>query len=249
MDEIDINNFTEEKEWTVTYELLDVAENTDESGYKVLAKNLQTGAFERISFAKVEKTIEEEGETKTTYELEVSDTAPAVFKELDADFFNKISELLDTENVEEFTAIVDGISNLKEKISEFEQKFVEKDELISTLQTEKDNLQTEFNNQTEQLNTLTAENEELKQYKIDNENGKKEAVLAKYAKKLDADTIEEFNSKLSDYTLVNLEKELAFALVNSDESIFTDEGHKEEGRIPKEQEKTGLEAILSKYKK
>lgn len=240
--------FTEEKEWTVTYELIDVAENADQTGYKVLAKNLQNNAFEKVSFTKVEKTFEEDGEQKTTYELEVSETVPAVFKEIDTDFFTKINELLGTENIEEFTAIVEGISGLKEKISEFEQNFVEKDELISTLQTEKDNLQIEYNAQTEQLNALAAENEELKQYKLDNENDKKEAVLAKYAKKLDAETIDGFNSKLSDYTIVDLEKELAFALVNSDDSIFT-EDKKEEGRIPKEQEKTGLDAILSKYKK
>ena len=62
------------------------------------------------------------------------------------------------------------------------------------------------------------------------------------------DIIKDSTDKMSDYTVKDLEKELAFTLVQNNESIFT--GKETEVKIP-----TGggtpssLEAVLSQYKK
>ena len=76
---------------------------------------------------------------------------------------------------------------------------------------------------------------------------KKKAVIEKYSKKLDEATIQKFNEDIENYTITDLEKELAFSLVNNATSIFgAEEGS---GIVPTNLNPTGIEAILAKHSK
>jgi hypothetical protein len=72
------------------------------------------------------------------------------------------------------------------------------------------------------------------------------SVINKYSKKLNEETINKFSEEIDNYTITDLEKELAFSLVNSDTSIF---GADNGGIIPTNLQPTGIEAILAKYSK
>ena len=137
-----------------------------------------------------------------------------------------------------------------------------KDVEISTLKTDKENLVKDntdmadaisgFVAKTEQLEsdiaTLNTLNSELQSFKDKVEKAEKEAVIAKYSVKLDAATIESFTAKIDEYSIHDLKKDLAFALVEGNESLFA-EKPAVPAYVPSEQNLTGLEALLSKYKK
>ena len=74
-------------------------------------------------------------------------------------------------------------------------------------------------------------------------------VIEKYSAQLDAEVLESFRSAIDSYTKETLDKELAFALVQSKPSLFS-ENSEGSGYVPKDGgEPTGIEAILSRYKK
>jgi chromosome segregation ATPase len=158
-----------------------------------------------------------------------------------------------------------------EQISEFEQKLAESEETISTLTTERDTFSTqateaqaeieglnatveELNGTVEGLNgtveELNGTIEELNQFKTNVETKEKEAIIAKYALRLDEEKIEAYTSRIAEFTISDLEKELALELVAHDPSIFSAQGG-QNGFIPKseEYEEGSLEALLSKYQK
>ena len=128
---------------------------------------------------------------------------------------------------------------LNQKNEDNAQKIVECENTIATLQTERDTLQTSLGNVQTELDTL-------KQYKLDIEMNQKEEALTKYSSKLDAETINKFREKLADYTVENLKKELAYTFVESNPSAFDDKA--QSVHIPKHTEKSGIAAILDRYK-
>ena len=74
-------------------------------------------------------------------------------------------------------------------------------------------------------------------------------VISKYSELLDEETINSYSENLDNYTAKDLDKELAYELVNANQSVFTN-GGQGKGYIPKEEPAmSGLEEILSKYKK
>ena len=84
----------------------------------------------------------------------------------------------------------------------------------------------------------------VKKYKAPTE---KEAVLAEYEEQLTEEVISAYREKLSDYTVVDLDKELAYELKKNNPSVFTKKT--DNGYVPKDQQKDPLDEILSKYKK
>jgi chromosome segregation ATPase len=144
-----------------------------------------------------------------------------------------------------------------EQISEFEQKIAENEETISTLTTERDNFSTQATEAQEQITELnsTIEGlnstvEELNTFKVGVETEKKTAIVDKYALRLSEEKIEAYREKLGEFTISDLEKELALELVANDPSIFSVQ-EPVNGFIPKadDYEEGSLEALLSKYKK
>jgi thioredoxin-related protein len=76
----------------------------------------------------------------------------------------------------------------------------------------------------------------------------KEAVIEHYSTLLDAEVIESFKTKIDEMTKEELDKELAYVLVQSQPTLFT---HKENdpGYVPKEETPlSGIEGILTRYK-
>ena len=146
--------------------------------------------------------------------------------------------------------------NHVQKISDLEVEVGNKTEELSTLNTEKEELQgsvSELNNTIETLNgqvaEYTAKVEELQSFKDAIDKANKEAIIEKFSTKLSAEIIDSFTAKIDSYTIQDLKKDLALALVENNDSIFTTDSATGAGYVPQEETATGLEALLSKYKK
>ena len=74
----------------------------------------------------------------------------------------------------------------------------------------------------------------------------KEAVINKYTVLLDEEVINDFRARVDEFTKEELDKELAFILVQSKSTIFTNE---DSDFVPKDEPTlTGIEAILERQK-
>lgn len=136
-------------------------------------------------------------------------------------------------------------AKLKTDFEAQELKIQESEDTISTLNTEKEIALSALSEANEKNAALELELASLKEYKLEQENLAKEVLYTKYSAKLDAATIESIKTVATDFTIGQLEKELAFALVQSDDSVFTG---KSSQYVPKDETKTGIEAILDNYK-
>ena len=155
-----------------------------------------------------------------------------------------------------YEAVNTEYDNHVQKINDLEVEVGNKTEELSTLNTEKENLQnsvTELNATIESLNGKVAEYttkvEELQSFKDAIDKAEKEAIIEKFSTKLSSEIIEGFTAKIDSYSVQDLKKDLALALVENNDSIFTTESGAGTGYVPQEETTTGLEALLSKYKK
>ena len=86
-------------------------------------------------------------------------------------------------------------------------------------------------------------------FKAEIEKQQKQAVISKYSELLDEEVINTYSENLDNYTVKGLDKELAYELVIANQSVFSNSAQNA-GYIPKEEPAmSGLEEILSKYKK
>ena len=217
-------NFSEEGNYTMDYVIYSIEETC------VTAIKIADGT--KVSF---EYTIEEDG-------LKLSEDALPVYHLIvTEEEFNSYSQ-----NMEELTS-------LRNEKSEFDGKLSEKDTTISTLETEKANLEGEkatyeatIATHEATISNLQGEVDSLKNYKNEVEENQKKLVLAKYAKKLDQETLDSYN--LADWTVEALDKELSFVFVNKNSQLLF--GDDSNGFVPKDanKPKEGLEGILSKYR-
>lgn len=170
------------------------------------------------------------------------------------------------ERAEEVFTMLDeakeALTKSSEQNSEFSQKIEEQDSTIATLTEEKQNVLDELaeakaafellTSQIEELDTkvkeLSAERDSLAEFKHNVEVQEKLSIIDSYVEKLNTEVLETYRKSVEDYEKEELEKELAFALVKANPSIFN---HESAGNayVPKDEEKTGLEAVLSRYKK
>ena len=223
--------YNEENNWTITYSICDIYDN-----YAVV-KNYPENKFERVYYKKDDGTDTVEIVSKEVcYIMDVTEKEKTILDNI----YNINNHTY--ENIEEKLGDYDL---LKEKKEEYERKIEENEQTISTLNTEKQNAEENYALAQNSIEALTSENSELKNYKLENERKNKMAVITKYAQKLDEEVIKEYEEKVDEYDIINLEKDLAFSLVNSNDSIFS----KDEHYTPINLEPTGLEAILAKYNK
>lgn len=119
----------------------------------------------------------------------------------------------------------------------------------STLTMERDNLVQELEVSNTKNNTLTEEINGLQEYKLAKEREAKEAVLQKYSARLEEEVIAAFKEKIDEYEdPIALEKELAFALVTTDNSIFENQPKVVYNLKNMEYENTtGIDSILDQY--
>ena len=232
-------NYTEEGNWTCSYCICDVYEDY------ALARNYETGNYERVYYTKDdEKDSVEITKCETVYVMDITETEKNTLdtlRRLNGDTYELVSENL--ENAEKNAS----------EIENFGSKIEELNTTIATLNTEASEAQSkiegaaaEYAEAQATINSLTEEVEGLKTYKHSIETQQKEAVVAEYADKLSEEVIDTYKAKLDEYTVLDLDKELAYECKKSNTSIFSAQ---QNGFVPKDQTLTGIEAILSKYKK
>lgn len=258
-------NYNEANDWLIEY---DICEIYDE--YAVV-RNYSEGIFERVYYTKNDETDSVElgervrcyfmdvteaekkaldalhGLNNGTYEL-VDETYSNALAEVEAktDELNTANEALETKTAE-FDALTETYNAEK---SANETKIGELNESIATLTTERDEAVTAAADTLIAMNALQEEVATLNAFKADIEQKEKEAVVAKYTKLLSEDVLATYNAKLAEYSDAKaLDKELAYELVSTNQSVFTAQGNPQPAYVPRDTGATsGLGAILDKYK-
>lgn len=228
--------FNEENEYIMDYAVCDVYDE-----YAVVFK-FESNAYERAYYTKDDKTDSLSiDKMEDCYIVDVNEEEKRALEVL---------HTMNNNTYEKVDEVVDGLQN---KVNEFESKKEEQEAAIATLQQDKEKLEGEleeakgqYNASLETIDTLKAEKEELDQFKANAELKEKEAVVEKYSTILDEEQLKPFTEKIDEFTKEELDKELAFALVQSKSTIFT---NNDGGLLPKEEAPlTGIEAILEKHK-
>ena len=226
--------YNEEGGWVVNYAICDVYDDY------ALAYNYSEASYERVYYTKNDETNSVTiNETKKVFVIDVTE------EELNA--LNTV-RMLNGGNYENANVTFEKVADLEEANSNFEQKIEELNNNISTLETEKEQFTNQLNEANEQITSLTEEVSALNSYKTEIETNEKQAVINSYANLLKEDVLAEYQAKIAEYSVIDLDKELAYELKKTNVSVFTSDPGAQ--RIPKDdQGLTGIEAILSKYKK
>ena len=212
------SSVTEEGESIVSYVICDVYDDY------ALTYNIENNSYERVYYSKNDEDNSVKiDDRKTCYIIEVSESEKNVLETLRAqngDTYENLSEKFSS--IENLQNTIDEnnntISSLKETNSANEQK-------ISTLETE--------------LNSL-------KDYKNEIETAEKNEIIEKYSAKLEDNIIEKYKNSIDTYSILDLEKELSFELVQAEPEIFS----RKEKLAPKlDGGDNGIGDILAKYKK
>ena len=228
--------FNEENDYTMDYAVCEVYDE-----YAVVFK-FETNAYERAYYTKNDETDSLAiDKMEDCYIIDVNDEE------------KRALEVLHAMNNNTYEKIDEVVSGLQTEVEEFNSKKEENDATIATLQTDKERLENEleeansnYTTALETIDTLTAEKEELNNFKVAAELKEKEAVINKYTVLLDEEVINDFRERVDEFTKEELDKELAFVLVQSKSTIFTNE---DSDFVPKDEPTlTGIEAILEKQK-
>ena len=228
--------FNEENEYTMDYAVCDVYD-----AYAVVFK-FETGEYERAYYTKNDETDS----------LSIDKMEVCYIIDVNADEKHAL-DVLHAMNGDTYEKIDEVVTGLQTEVEEFNSKKEENDSTIATLQQDKERLESEleevnsnYTTALETIDTLNSENESLNTFKAEAELKEKEAVLEKYTVLLDEEEINSFRDKIDEFTKEELDKELAFVLVQTKSTIFTNE---DGGYVPKDEPKlTGIEAILERQK-
>ena len=259
-------NYNEEAGWLVEYDICEIYDS-----YAVV-RNFAEGIFERVYYTKNDETDSVElGERTRCYILDVSESEKAAldalhglnngtYEKVDENYsaalsevevktgeLNTVTEALNAKTVE-FDTLTETYNTEK---SENETKIGELNTSIATLTTERDDAVSQLSVANDTVTTLTEEIATLNSFKAEIEKKEKEAIVSKYEKLLDADVLATYSAKIGEYAdAKSLDKDLAYELVSTNQSVFTAEGNPQPAYVPKDNGVgSGLEAILDKYKK
>lgn len=225
-------NFNENGGWVIEYSICDVYDEY------AIAYNYENQGYERIYYTKDDSQDSLEiNEKKKCYIVDVTEeekSALETIQALNGGTYEKIDE---------------GFTTLKDENSTYVTKIGEQETIIATLTSDKENFETQINEAQTTIATLNQELDSLKEYKLQQETNEKQAVIDKYAKELDEDVMQKYTEKLNEYSVSDLEKELAFELVNANPTIFSHQTQSGSGYIPKDSHTSGVEGILEKYRK
>ena len=229
-------NYNEEGGWTVEYAICDIYDDY------ALAYNYAEASYERIYYTKNDETNEVSIiERKKVFIIDVTESemnALDTIRTLNGDTYEKADEVYSQAS---------KVSELEEQNSTYAQKIEELNENISTLETEKGNFTTQLEEANNTIASLNEEIDSLNTYKANIELKEKEEVISSYTELLSEEILASYKEKISEFTAIDLDKELAYELKKNNDSVFSKEQNP--GFIPKDEPKTGIEAILSKYKK
>lgn len=228
--------FNEENDYVMDYAVCDVYDE-----YAVVFK-FETNAYERAYYTKNDETDSLAiDKMEDCYIVDVNEEE------------RRALEVLHVMNNNTYEKIDEVVTDLQNKVDSFSSKNEENETAIATLQQDKERLENEleevngnYTTALETIDTLTSEKNELNEFKIAAELKEKEAVIDKYVTLIDEEQINNFKEKIDEFTKEELDKELAFVLVQTKSTIFTND---ESGFIPKEEPPlTGINAILEKQK-
>jgi hypothetical protein len=238
--------FNEENGYIMDYAVCDVYD-----AYAVVF-NFESNGYERAYYTKDDATDSLSIDKKEAcYIVDVNENekhALDMLHQLNGDTYEKVDE--------NYSTLKENVENLEAEKETFSQKIEEHETTIATLNKEKADVENELNdvkgnfeNAQATIQTLTEENESLAQFKTNVLKEEKEAVINSYAALLTEETLNSFKEKLDDMTKTELEKELAYALVQSQPTIFTHNDNNS-GYVPKdENELDGIDGIIKRYKK
>lgn len=225
-------NFNEEGNWTITYGIGEIYDDY------ALVYNLETKEVFRAYYQKGEDTVTL-GDMKKVYIIDVTEEEKVTVDTL---------RRLNGETYEKVEPVLESAKENFEKISELEDKKVELENSVSTLNTEKSALEEKFNLSQGENETLKNEIEALKSYKLGIEKEQKESVLSEYENQLPDEILNSYKEKINEYSVIDLDKELAYELKKANISAFTKQPEQKfvqkDGIV-----KTGLDEILNKYVK
>ena len=258
-------NYNEANDWVVEYGIVDIYDE-----YAVV-RNYFEGTFERVYYTKNDETDSVElGDRVRCYFLDVTESEKKAlealhslnnntYEKVDETYSSALAEVeaktgeLNTANealeakTAEFDALTETYNTEK---SANETKIGELNESIATLTTERDDAVSKLADSVITVNSLNEEIATLNSFKTDIEKKEKEAVIAKYAKVLSADVIASYTTKIGEYTCAKeLDKDMAYELVSTNQSVFTNKGESQPAYVPRDTGANGLGAILDKYKK
>jgi hypothetical protein len=225
-------NYTEEGNWTIDYAICDVYDEY------ALAYSYENAQYERIYYTKNDETDSVAlGEKVRVYVVNVTEkekTTLDTLRDLNGGTYELVNENL--EHAQENA----------EKISGFELKVTELENNIATLNTEKSAIQSSYELEHQKVESLTAENEGLKQYKLSIEAEQKNAVFTEYKDKLSEEILDTYREKAAEYSVADLDKELAYELKKTNFSFYE---KKDNGYLRKDVQKNGIDEILARYVK
>lgn len=253
-------NYNEAGNWLIEY---DICEIYDE--YAVV-KNYSEGTWERVYYVKDDATDSLEITNKARcYFVDITETEKNAlealhemnnntYENIDVNYQSAKDEIAQVNitldnKIAEFETLQQDYNLKVEENAEFNSKIEELNGSISTLITDRDNAAQQIESLQATINSLTAENETLNSFKMDIEKQQKQAIVSKYAELLDEEVLNSYTTKMDEFTIQQLDKELAYELVSANQSVFTSNGQPT-GFIPKDEPAVGgLEEILSKYSK
>ena len=225
-----LNPEVNEEEYKMSYNLCEVYDEY------VIAINLETGKYERVYYAKDdENDAIVLGEKVEIFIMDVTEeekTTLDALRKLNGDTYSVVSETL-----------IAAEENAT-KSAEFSTKIEELNATISTLTTEKSDLETQFGLSREENANLLAQNKEFSDYKFNVERNEKLNVLKNYSKLVSSETYADFESRIDEFDLITLDKELTYEQKKFNPESFS---AKADGLIEKEIVKGGIEAILARY--
>lgn len=225
-------NYTEEGNWTIDYAICDVYDEY------ALAYSYENAQYERVYYTKNDETNSVAlGEKVRVYVVDVTEkekTTLDTLRDLNGGTYELVNENL--EHAQENA----------EKISGFELKVTELENNIATLNTEKSAVQSSYELEHQKVESLTAENEGLKQYKLSIEAEQKNAVFTEYKDKLSEEILDTYREKAAEYSVADLDKELAYELKKTNFSFYE---KKDNGYLRKDVQKNGIDEILARYVK
>ena len=228
--------FNEENDYVMDYAVCDVYD-----AYAVVFK-FETSTYERAYYTKNDETDS----------LAIDKMEVCYIVDVNEDEKHAL-EVLHAMNNNTYEKIDEVVTDLQNKVDSFNSKNEENESTIATLQQDKERLENEleevngnYTTALETIEALNSEKDELNEFKMAAELKEKEAVIEKYTTLLEEEQVNNFREKIDEFTKEELDKELAFVLVQSKSTIFTND---ESGFIPKdEHELTGIEAALERQK-
>lgn len=224
--------YNEENDWTVTYGILDVYDDY------AFVYNYETGIYARVYYTKNDEdnSVVIDSIDEPRFMIDVSEN--------ELNTINTLRAL----NGDTYELVSDELTNAHdnfEKVLEFSTKIEELTAQNSTLTVEKDNLAQANSSLQSERDSLAEENQELQTRCSSYEKSAKDAIVEQYVGQLAEETLDQYRQNYDNYSVVDLDKELAYQLKCANPSVFSNAP----AYLPVDQPLTGIEQILSKYDK